>query len=148
MKTFDIALKHLQQSGIDFKLVDIYLASEPSDTLLNQLDDITLNFMVDPLNDRSNDHYKGTVFMAALFHLAFEAHNEPSFFDKASEIINSEIGILTTGYEHYRNTIYPKAMMDKWEEYCNSYPKIGILQGSNEISFKLFTSVYHYLVRE
>lgn len=135
MKTFDIALKHLK--GLDFSNSDIFSDRE----LIKRHQD----YIADKENIRSNDHYRGMVFYGAVFHLHDLASKKVSYHYVACEIIES----MEASHEKYAKTVYPKNMVDEWDNYCNSL--IGApdyISTDNEVRFNIFCVAYEYLKGE
>ncbi len=131
MKTFDLALKHLK--GIDFKNPEIFADRE----LISRHE----NFRDDPLNITSNDHYRGMVFYACIYHLHDINNDKISYFYIACEIIEQ----TEPSHERYMNTEYPKNVVDEWNNYCNSIINApAYIAIDNEVRFNIFCVAYHY----
>ncbi len=128
MKTFDIALKYLK---------DTY-----SKNILypNEIAAMHEKFCADKDNTVSNEHYRSTVFMAAVYHNLALANNKISPFYIALEIIEAYNPLIKTDYERYMDTTYPKVMVDIFNDI-----ELENIQDT-EIKFGIFTSAYHYLI--
>jgi hypothetical protein len=132
MTTFDIALKHLK--GLDFRNPDIFSDRE--------LIERHIYYKEDKLNIRSNDHYRGLVFYACVYHLHDLALKKFSYFDVACEIIES----MVPSFDKHMKTEYPKNMVDQWNNYCNSIINPDpYMETDNEVRFNIFCVAYHYL---
>lgn len=152
MKTFDIALKYLKD--IDYKIGNIVrlkgadiTESEEDKIIVAQITERHEQFSIDKRNTEGSEYYRGVVFTAAIYHLIAKAKGFVSFFDVACEIVESEIGIVKTDYERYKDTDYPKAMVEKWDMYCeeiSDQEHSAFVEGA--LRLDLFFAAYHYLV--
>ncbi len=123
MKTFDIASKYLK----DLKVFD-----EKNIALIYE------KYSADKTNITSNEHYRGMVFMACVYHMLSINNDKTSPFSIALEIIEAYNPIIKTDFEKYLNTTYPKIMFDIFE---------GIeIDVDAEMKFNIFASAYHYLI--
>jgi len=149
MKTFDIALKHLQ--GVDFTPFSIFgkeIKSEDASPQEKELKELIekrhQDFSNDKDNNTSNSYYRNIVFLTAVFHLVFKAKDMASPFDVACEIIESESDILKNKFETFSGTDYPKIMVDKWIKYCNDL-KLRTTALEGELRLDYFFTAFHYL---
>lgn len=144
MRTFDIAVKYLKESGADFKKIDLYDSNDAK--FPNEIYDVALkNFLHDPENNKSNDWYRRMVFFTAISHLAFLSNGIASCFDVACEIVESEKKILLTDFLRYGRTGYPKKMTDKFVDYCNNLnPRPAIFSDDSETGIHIFFAAFHY----
>ncbi len=123
MKTFDIACKYLKDLKV-FNEKEIALRHE--------------RYSADKENITSNEHYRGGVFMACVYHMLAINNDKTSPFFIALEIIEAYNPLIKTDYEKYLDTVYPKVMVDIFE---------GIdIDMNPELKFYTFTSAYHYLI--
>ncbi|MEK6880547.1 MAG: hypothetical protein AABY22_13100 [Nanoarchaeota archaeon] len=155
MKTFDIAIKYLK--GVDYSKAGIISfdekeMEETEDTkrfheiIVAQHDKYDLNIENEELQE-DNGYYRNLVFVTATLHLIAKAKGFISFFDVAIEIIESEIDVVETKFELYKNTVYPKAMVDKWDMYSEEIedqPQYAFINGAFRLD--MFFVAYHYLV--
>jgi hypothetical protein len=153
MKTFDIALKYLKD--IDYKIGNILrFPDQPQNPeedklITDQITERHKRYNEDPENNFSNDYYRNVVFATAMYHLMAKAKGFISFFDVACEIIESDIHVVNTNFEKYKQTAYPKVMVDKWDVYCEDISDkqhSAFVEG--ELRLDLFFTAYHYLVGE
>lgn len=152
MRTFDIALKHLNELNIDLKEMDIYNfdrdreLSVAEQRISDAIEFALGKFQADKQNNKSNDYYRNIVFITAVLHLAFKARGMTSFWDVAREIIEGNKDVLKTKYEGWTpGSEYPKVMVDKWKDYCNNLrevKKVFALEG--ECNMDYFMAAYHY----
>lgn len=149
MKTFDLAVKYLEEAKIDFTHFDLYTESSDENEMLfqEQIEESLAKYLADRKNNYSNDYYKRTVFAAALYHFIFKKQGLVSFVDVVFEIIDTHENILNTNFEKYSNTIYPKIMVDAFYKYCSEMKPqpIGFSEKS-EVRFDFFCAVYHYVL--
>ncbi len=147
MKTFDIAIKHLKD--FDFSEYDTYLYDgdgELPKKLQIEFDSCLDSFKNDKDNTYSNDYWRCICFGAAFYHLGDLAHNRPSWFYVTCEIIESEKELLKNRFEEYRKTVYPKLIVEKFDNWTKTLnPKPFFLSDESEIKLDLFASAYHYL---
>lgn len=151
MKTFDIATKYLQASDIDFKGLNIYESlknpTEAQTSVIKQAQQICEKYLEDPENNKSNDYYRRVIFETALQNLCFKAQSAPSFWDKAIEIINAHKKAYDLPFEKYKGVDYPKVMVDKYLEWCNSLiPQPYVLIPTSEINLEMFLAAYEYVI--
>ena len=147
MKTFDIAVEYLKD--IDFKTFPIIVkrADEfKADEKFNEaIKTAQQKFGADKNNNKSNDYYRNICFATALYHLIFKAHEWTSFWNVACEIIEAHQAVVSTKFEPYLRTAYPKIMLDDWIKYCEELKvKTELLEG--EIREELFFTAYHYII--
>lgn len=152
MKTFDIATKYLHASSINFKNFDIYDKNALKDSTpakkanMDQVQAVLEKYLADPQNNKSNDYYRRVVFETALQNQCFIAQGAPSFWDKAIEIINVNKKAYDLPFEKYRGMAYPKVMVDKYLEWCNSLsPQPYVLSTESEINLEMFMAAYEYV---
>jgi len=153
MKTFDIAIKYLQASSINFKNFDIYDKDALKDSTpakkanIEQAQAVCEKYLADPQNTQSNDYYRRVIFETALQHLCFKEQGAISFWDKAIEIINANKKAYDLPFEKYKNTAHPKVMVEKYLEWCNSLnPQPYTLSEESEINLEMFMAAYEYVI--
>lgn len=147
MKTFDLALKHLE--GADLLELDFNTETDETETgreVLQRLE----NYLNDEANIFSNDYYKRMIFSEAVLHLYDLQHGaKKSFWQVACEIA-SERKILTALHLYKGLTpgsVYPKRMVNKFIDYCearNPQP-VFLKGGEDELRVEFFMGAFHYV---
>ncbi len=142
MKTFDIALKHLKD--FDFKSYDMHndnVDSELPEGLANDLNKCRESFVNDADNTYSNNYYRSICLGAALCHLSDLENGRASWFYVACEIIESEKDILQKDFEPYKNTVYPKLIVEKFDNWTKTLNPIPLfLSDKSEVKLDFFCS--------
>lgn len=150
MKTFDLALKYLQ--GTDFTPFDLKNSekdiplTDAEKKMGEDLIERQKKFKSDQRVLDHNDYYKDTIFIFAIYHLAFKSKGIISAWDVALEIVESELPILKTNFEKYQGSVYPEIMVDKWNSYCKTKPEIDFLKEDSQLKTEFFFAAYHYIV--
>lgn len=152
MRTFDLAVKYLQESNFDFKNeIDLYKedrhSTGMSENAQNKLIKISKDFFVDKTNTFSNEYYRGMTFGAALKHLTMKAYGVVSFWGVAIQIVEAHKDILLSpAFEVYGNSVYPKVMMDAFIKYCDELkPQPTFLNSESELRHEFFMGAFHYV---
>lgn len=153
MRTFDIALKHLNNKTVNFKDFDIYnpdphrKLSQGEERIVAALNGTIANFQADKENDKSNDYFRNMTFATAVLHLVFKAHGLTSFWDVAKEIIEANKAVLQTEFEGFsQGSVYPKVMTDAWSKYCKELKEKGVFVLDGESNLEYFMGAFHYVV--
>lgn len=147
MKTFDLAVKYLEEEKIDFTHFDLYTESGDENNMMfqEQIEEVLDKYLTDRKNNYSNDYYRRIVFATAIYHFIFKQRGLVSFVDVISEIIDAHKQVLETNFEKYANTVYPKVMVDAFYKYCADMKLQAIVfSEKSEVGFDFFCTVYHY----
>jgi len=144
MRTFDLAIKYLKD--VDLSHIDINDDKTLDSELMNgEILKAFNRYKANPENNKSNDYYKGGVFISALIHLVMKANNFVSFWDVSREIIQANKEVLNTNFKRYLGTVYPEVMCLQWNKYCTDMKKqTTLLEG--EINSDLFFCAYEYFI--
>ena len=143
MKTFDIALKYLKD--LDFSSIDLY--ADTNNLNLSGIVKERHELFSESNDSKLNSYYRNMVFLTCVHHLVELENKRVSFFDVACEIIESERDVVNTKFERYKNTTYPKVMMDKFVKYCNGLsPQPSFLSDESEVRLDFFATAYHYII--
>ncbi len=147
MKTFDLAIKYLQESEIDFKnWFNLYSGTESPPEVMQKLHACGERYMADKTNAFSNDYYRQMCFEEAFRHLQMKAHGLTSFWDVAIEIVEAHKDVLKNKFETDGNSVYPKIMMDAFIKYCDELnPQPTFLGAKSEVRHEFFMGAFHYI---
>lgn len=153
MKPFDVALQHLEEvfkTPVDMSLMLVPADQQINPELMEKLNLAGAEFIKQmPINLKSNEHYYGMVFNAAAYHSLYKSNNKESYFDVANKIINNRIQMDGATDDFYENTTYPKDLVEKFMDYCNSLTDCPVfLSEDGGFRASLFFVAYHHIIDE
>jgi hypothetical protein len=122
MKTFDIAIKYLDDQFIDFKQVDVFTPNRKEipdleRQILAQIVEQREKYLADP-EAKCSEEQRLLIFNVAALHLTYKYKKMVSFVFVIRAIIESEMVIPDSDTSSVKIAC-PDSIIEKWCKYCD-----------------------------